>query len=69
MVCDVYVKYEEAEVHRSAFMQEEKINKMNDWRSFLDCINEKFVMGYPCVRPYIYFYIHGAVILHYFCVT
>ena len=70
MVCDGYVKYEEAEVHRSAFMQdfldEEKINRMDDWRPFFDCINAKFVLGYPCVRPYILFYIHGPVILHYF---
>ena len=26
----------------------------------------KFVMGYPCVRHYIFFYIHGPVILHFF---
>ena len=25
----------------------------------------KFVMGYPCVRHYILFYIHGPVILHF----
>ena len=25
----------------------------------------KFVMGYPCVRHYISFYIHGPVILHF----
>ena len=50
MVCDGYVKYEEAEVHRSAYMQdfrdEEKMNKMDDWRPFLDCIIAKCVMGY-----------------------
>ena len=50
MVCDGYVKYEEAEVHRSAYMQdfrdEEKMNKMDDWRPFLDCIIGKCVMGY-----------------------
>ena len=22
-------------------------------------------MGYPCVRPYILFYIHGSAILHF----
>ena len=70
MLCDGYVKYEEVEAHRSAFMQdfrdEEKINKMVNWRPFLDCINAKFVMGYTCVIPYILFYIPGPVILQYF---
>ena len=32
----------------------------------LDFISAKFVMGYPCVRPYILFYIHGPAILHFF---
>ena len=27
----------------------------------------KFVMGYPCVRHYILFYIHGPAILHFVC--
>ena len=66
VVCDGYVKYEEAEAFMQDFRDWEKINKMDDWRSFLDCINAKFVMVYPCVRPYIMFCIHGSVILHYF---
>ena len=70
MLCDGYVKYEEVEAHRSAFMQdfrdEEKINKMVNWRPFFNCINAKLVMGYTCVRPYILFYILGPVILQYF---
>ena len=28
-------------------------------------MNAKFVMGYPCVRYYILFYIHGPGILHF----
>ena len=31
----------------------------------LDFISAKFVMGYPCVRHYIFFYIHGPAILHF----
>ena len=31
----------------------------------LDFISAKFVMGYPCVRHYILFYIHGPAILHF----
>ena len=39
MVSDAYVKYEEAEVHRSAIMQDFRDNKnffflMADWRPF-----------------------------------
>ena len=34
--------------------------------AILDFISAKFVMGYPCVRPYILFYIHGPAILHFF---
>ena len=34
--------------------------------AILDFISAKFVMGYPCVRHYILFYIHGPAILHYF---
>ena len=30
-------------------------------------ISVKFVMGYPCVRHYILFYIDGPAILH-FCI-
>ena len=31
--------------------------------AILDFISAKFVMGYPCVRPYILFYIYGPAIL------
>ena len=31
--------------------------------AILDFTSAKFVMRYPCVRPYILFYIHGAAIL------
>ena len=34
--------------------------------AILDFITAKFVMGYPCVRHYILFYIHGSAIFH-FC--
>ena len=34
--------------------------------AILDFISAKFVMGYPCVRPYILFCIHGTAILHFF---
>ena len=32
--------------------------------AILNFISAKFVMGYPCVRPNILFYIHGPAILH-----
>ena len=31
-----------------------------------DFISAKFIMDFPCVRPYILFYIHGPAILHFF---
>ena len=34
--------------------------------AILDFITAKFVMGYPFVRHYILFYIHGPAILHFF---
>ena len=34
--------------------------------AILDFISAKFVMGYPYVRHYILFYIHGPAILHFF---
>ena len=34
--------------------------------AILDFITAKFVMGYPCVRHYILFYIYGPAILHFF---
>ena len=33
--------------------------------AILDFISMKFVTGYPCVTPYILFYIHGPAILHF----
>ena len=71
MLCDGYVKYEEAEVDTSVIMQdfrdnEEKINKNSRPAAILDLTTAKFVMGYPCVRPYILFYIHGPAILLFF---
>ena len=34
--------------------------------AILDFFSAKFVMGYPCERHYILFYIHGPAILHFF---
>ena len=34
--------------------------------AILDFITAKLVMGYPCVRHYILFYIHGPAILLFF---
>ena len=66
MLSDGYVKYEEAEVHRSAIMQDFRDNERKKLNSrlvaILDFITAKFVMGYPCVRHYILFYIHGPTI-------
>ena len=72
MLSDSYVKYEEAEVHRSAIMQDfrdrpnEKKKLNGRLATILDFITAKFVMGYPCVRHYTLFYIHGPAILHFF---
>ena len=71
MVSDGYVKYEEGEVHRSAIMQDFRDNKgekkLNGrLAAILDFTSAKFVMGYPCVRPYIVFYIHDQVIWIFF---
>ena len=72
MVCDRYVKYDEAEVDRSAIMQDfwdnEKKNFKGRLAAILDFISPKFDMGYPCVKPYILFYIHGPAILLFFWV-
>ena len=43
-----------------------KKNSNGRLAAILDFISVKFVMGYPCVRPYILFYIHGPAILHFF---
>ena len=70
MVCDGYVKYEEAEVDRSAILQDFRNNEKKKFNrrlvAILDFISAKYLMGYHCVRPYILFYIHGPVILHFF---
>ena len=44
----------------------EKMRKNGRLAAILDFISAKFVMGYPCVRPYILFNIHGPAILHFF---
>ena len=51
MVYDDYVKYEEAEIHKSAIMQDfrdSETKKIADWQPFW-IFSLKFVMGYPCV--------------------
>ena len=64
------MKYERAEVLRSAIMQDFRDNeeKICNGRlaAILDFISAKFVIGYHCVRPFILFYIHGPAILHFF---
>ena len=68
MVCDGHVKYWEAEVDRSTIMQDfQDFQKIKNGRlaAILDFISAKFVIGYPYVRPYILFYIHGPAILHF----
>ena len=54
MLTDGYVKYEEADVHRSAIMQDfrdnEKKNLKGRLAAILDFVTAKFVMGYPHVR-------------------
>ena len=67
MVSDGYVKYEEAEVHRSAIMQDFRDNKKKKWLpgNHFSFISAKFVMGYPCVRHHVLFYIHGPALLYF----
>ena len=43
---------------------EKKYKKWPTGRQF-GFFSVKFVMGYPCVRHKILFYIHGPVILHF----
>ena len=65
VLSDGYVKYEEAEAHRSAIMQDFRDNekKINGrLAAILDFIIAKFVMGYPCARHHILFYIPGPAI-------
>ena len=67
MVYDGYVKYEEAEIHRSAIMQDFRDSEKFFFKkpeSHFGFFSVKFVMGYPCVRHNVLFYIHGPVILH-----
>ena len=53
MLSDGYVKYEEAEVHRSAIIQDfrdfEKKNLNGPLAAILDFIAAKFVMGYEVI--------------------
>ena len=63
MLSDGYVKYEEAEVPRS-----HKISEIMRKVLFY-FMTAKFVMGYPCVRHYILFYIHGPAVLHFFALS
>ena len=46
-----------------------KKNYNGQQAAILDFITAKFVMGYPCVRHHILFYIHGPAILHFFGVS
>ena len=63
MVCDSYVKYEQADYDRLALMEDFWDNEKNGRQSvILDFISAKFVMSYPCVRPYILLYNHGLAI-------
>ena len=60
MVYDGYVKYEEAEMHRSAVMQDfrdsEKKNNNKKWPtgSHFGLFSVKFVMGYLYMRHYFF---------------
>ena len=72
MLSDGYVKYEKAEVYRSAIIQDFRDNGKKNLNgrlaAILDFITAKFVLDYPCVRHYILFYIHSPAILHFFLV-
>ena len=48
------------------FRDDEKKNLNGRLTAILDFITEKFVMGYPCVRHHLLFYIHGSAMLHFF---
>ena len=56
------MKYEEAEVDKSAIMQNFQDNEKKQLKGRLaaifNFIKTKFFMGYHCVRPYILFYLH-----------
>ena len=70
VLSDGYVKYKEAEADRSAIMPDFRDNGKKNLNGpladILYFITAKFVMGYPCVRHYILFYVHGPAILHFF---
>ena len=70
VVYDGYVKFEEAEIRRSAINQDFRDNEKKKKKKLptgfhFGFFSVKFVMGYPCVRHYILFYIHSPVILHF----
>ena len=61
-----YVKYKEAEIHDQLSCKiSEIVKKKWPTDSHFGFFSVKFVMGYPCVRHYILFNIHGPVILHF----
>ena len=66
MVCDGYVKYEEAEFSdRFAIIQDfwdkkKKPIKNGRQSAILNLFSAKIVMGYLCVRPDILFFINGS---------
>ena len=42
---------------------EKKQLKMTRQSAILCFISAKFIMGYPCLSPYILFYMHGPAIM------
>ena len=60
-------RYDEYEYCFTSLSEMIRDEKLSDRRAaILDLISAKFVMGYPCVKPYFLFYIHGPAILHCF---
>ena len=45
---------------------EKKTVKNDQQSAILDFIFAKLIVGYPCVSPYILFYMHGPAILLWF---
>ena len=62
MLSDGYVKYEEAEVHRSAIMQDFRDNTGGHF-GFYNC---EICHGLSLCEALHLFYIHGPAILHFF---
>ena len=60
VVYDGYVKYEEAEIHRSAIMQDFRDSEKKNWIFWSEICHWLSLW-----RHYIMFYIHGPVILHF----